>query len=73
MEKMKKMYKVNKKMEVQLDSELFTQNFCFAIKEQKGFYVPRYKRYTIMKEIIPIPYPVTEDDFKKHKDKQYEN
>ena len=49
MEKIKKMYKVNKKMEVNFDAELFEQEFCFAIKEQKGFYVPRLKRYTNIK------------------------
>ena len=53
-------------MEIVLDKSLFNEDNSFAIREQKGFFILRQNKYSIMKEILPIPYPVTKNDFEKY-------
>ena len=55
-----RMYTVNKKMNCELNEELFNE-LNFSLRRKKGFYVESTRKYAEMLEILPIPYPVSKE------------
>lgn len=72
LDKVTRMYTVNKKLNCELNEELFGQS-NFTLRAKRGFYVEATKRYSQMIEIIPVPYPISESDLIKYSERVKKN